>query len=210
LDPKADDFPWVNPYNYAENSPIANVDLWGLQAESVHLITELIILKIKYDEKKKKNQEKLENIGKTIVRMDKVERDSKGANIFEFGFGPEKKIKNLGKVSARAAIVVNEDEGTGAKVSTSAKVNNVLEVELSETYYYESNSTKGEMTAQSKASTSDNDEDFKVEDPTGSVKVNVSAVGRVFEGMMEFIDNFVDQRIDEIKNPQKYHVPAKN
>lgn len=31
LDPIAEDFYHVTPYNYAENSPIANVDLWGLQ-----------------------------------------------------------------------------------------------------------------------------------------------------------------------------------
>ena len=31
-DPLADKFVWVSPYNYAENSPIANLDLWGLQA----------------------------------------------------------------------------------------------------------------------------------------------------------------------------------
>lgn len=32
LDPLADKFVWVSPYNYAENSPIANIDWWGLQA----------------------------------------------------------------------------------------------------------------------------------------------------------------------------------
>ncbi|MBN2779230.1 MAG: RHS repeat-associated core domain-containing protein, partial [Bacteroidales bacterium] len=32
LDPKADEFAFVSPYNYAENSPIAFIDLWGLQA----------------------------------------------------------------------------------------------------------------------------------------------------------------------------------
>ncbi len=31
LDPKADAFAFVSPYNYAENEPIANIDLWGLQ-----------------------------------------------------------------------------------------------------------------------------------------------------------------------------------
>jgi len=31
LDPLADKFAWVSPYNYAENSPVANIDLWGLQ-----------------------------------------------------------------------------------------------------------------------------------------------------------------------------------
>ena len=34
VDPIASKFPHVNPYNYAENSPIGNVDLWGLQAEN--------------------------------------------------------------------------------------------------------------------------------------------------------------------------------
>ena len=30
-DPIAENFVFVSPYNYAENSPIANIDLWGLQ-----------------------------------------------------------------------------------------------------------------------------------------------------------------------------------
>jgi len=31
VDPIADQFAWVTPYNYAENEPVANIDLWGLQ-----------------------------------------------------------------------------------------------------------------------------------------------------------------------------------
>jgi hypothetical protein len=31
LDPKADAFPHVSPYNYAENNPSSGIDLWGLQ-----------------------------------------------------------------------------------------------------------------------------------------------------------------------------------
>jgi RHS repeat-associated protein len=31
LDPLADKFYHLSPYNYASNSPIAMVDLWGLQ-----------------------------------------------------------------------------------------------------------------------------------------------------------------------------------
>lgn len=31
VDPISDEFPWVSTYNYAENEPIANIDLWGLQ-----------------------------------------------------------------------------------------------------------------------------------------------------------------------------------
>ena len=31
MDPISEDFPWATTYNYAENEPIANIDLWGLQ-----------------------------------------------------------------------------------------------------------------------------------------------------------------------------------
>jgi RHS repeat-associated protein len=31
IDPLADTYNWLTPYNYAENSPVANIDLWGLQ-----------------------------------------------------------------------------------------------------------------------------------------------------------------------------------
>jgi len=31
IDPIAEDYYYVTPYNYAENEPIANIDLWGLQ-----------------------------------------------------------------------------------------------------------------------------------------------------------------------------------
>lgn len=35
-DPLADEFYELSPYNYASNSPIANIDLWGLQAFCIH------------------------------------------------------------------------------------------------------------------------------------------------------------------------------
>ena len=31
VDPLGKKFSWITPYNYAENSPLAHVDLWGLQ-----------------------------------------------------------------------------------------------------------------------------------------------------------------------------------
>ena len=31
IDPLAERFAWVSPYNYAENEPVGHVDLWGLQ-----------------------------------------------------------------------------------------------------------------------------------------------------------------------------------
>ncbi len=31
VDPIADEFAWVSPFNYAENEPVGHIDLWGLQ-----------------------------------------------------------------------------------------------------------------------------------------------------------------------------------
>ena len=31
MDPVIEKFPWVTPYNYAENEPVGHIDLWGLQ-----------------------------------------------------------------------------------------------------------------------------------------------------------------------------------
>jgi RHS repeat-associated protein len=39
VDPIADQFAWVSVYNYAENSPIGNIDLHGLQAAGYEIAT---------------------------------------------------------------------------------------------------------------------------------------------------------------------------
>ncbi|MFN8338596.1 MAG: RHS repeat-associated core domain-containing protein [Saprospiraceae bacterium] len=41
VDPIAEKFPHVNPYNYAENKPINNIDLWGLQALPYQAINDM-------------------------------------------------------------------------------------------------------------------------------------------------------------------------
>lgn len=41
VDPIADEFPHVSVYNFAENEPIANIDLWGLQKVSINPIGSL-------------------------------------------------------------------------------------------------------------------------------------------------------------------------
>ena len=41
VDPLAEKFPYVTTYNYAENEPIKNIDLWGLQALPNNAINEL-------------------------------------------------------------------------------------------------------------------------------------------------------------------------
>lgn len=43
LDPKADEFEWVSPYNYAENNPTTGIDLWGLQFVNPNTIANLSV-----------------------------------------------------------------------------------------------------------------------------------------------------------------------
>ncbi len=37
VDPIAEDFNWVTPYNYVENEPVAHIDLWGLQKAGMQM-----------------------------------------------------------------------------------------------------------------------------------------------------------------------------
>ena len=47
IDPLAERFAWVSPYNYAENEPIGHVDLWGLQkSEPIDFIVNYIKRKL--------------------------------------------------------------------------------------------------------------------------------------------------------------------
>ncbi len=46
VDPFADKFAWVTTYNYAENDPISNVDLWGLQAVSAGIASDMRLLEV--------------------------------------------------------------------------------------------------------------------------------------------------------------------
>ena len=43
VDPIADQFAWVSVYNYAENEPIANIDLHGLQKVSINIAGQMIL-----------------------------------------------------------------------------------------------------------------------------------------------------------------------
>lgn len=71
VDPISDQFAWVSTYNYAENSPIVNIDLWGLQG-------------VKFTEKDKK--------GKDVVVVEATVHIGTG----EAGF-TEKEVKQISK-----------------------------------------------------------------------------------------------------------------
>src|SRR5690606_26247953 len=40
VDPIADQFAWVSPFNYAENEPVGHIDLWGLQKTKPDEVTD--------------------------------------------------------------------------------------------------------------------------------------------------------------------------
>jgi hypothetical protein len=53
VDPIIEKFPWVTPYNYAENEPVGSIDLWGLQRVKVignYLMRERNVLRRKMTE----------------------------------------------------------------------------------------------------------------------------------------------------------------
>lgn len=44
IDPLAEDFSWVSPFNYAENEPVGHIDLWGLQKAKPPYMDEIPVL----------------------------------------------------------------------------------------------------------------------------------------------------------------------
>ena len=47
LDPIAEDFHQLSPYNYASNNPVTNIDLWGLQGVNVNVLSKLVTIGVK-------------------------------------------------------------------------------------------------------------------------------------------------------------------
>ncbi|MEO0333308.1 MAG: RHS repeat-associated core domain-containing protein [Bacteroidota bacterium] len=85
VDPIADQFAWVSPYNYAENEPIANIDLHGLQASS---------MRNGYAHQEVKRR--VENMGKQVQQ-----------NVRSFGRSVKKAVNNLVN-----QFTVDSDDGT--------------------------------------------------------------------------------------------------
>ncbi len=79
LDPKADEFAFVSPYNYAENRPIDGIDLWGLQYLSANAMQAFSCMmlgeqdeydRIKNDQIEQQNKigEETKNITEDVVK----------------------------------------------------------------------------------------------------------------------------------------------
>ncbi len=70
LDPKADEFAFVSPYNYAENEPVAHIDLWGLQqAQPPYAIGGLNYI-LKPNEANQKERQRNQNTKKIMKETD--------------------------------------------------------------------------------------------------------------------------------------------
>ena len=67
MDPISDQFPHVSTYNYAENEPVANIDLWGLQAFRYELNSQDNNLKNTTPEQKKAFYEGFWQAGAEVV-----------------------------------------------------------------------------------------------------------------------------------------------
>jgi hypothetical protein len=50
LDPKADKFVHLSPYNYASNNPVTKIDLWGLQGVDANFLIEFSLFASKFSQ----------------------------------------------------------------------------------------------------------------------------------------------------------------
>jgi len=72
MDPIAEEFYHVTPYNYAENGPITNIDLWGLQALNANIAAGLIASRAKYEAIAGKGGNPLINLLVGNTRTDRI------------------------------------------------------------------------------------------------------------------------------------------
>jgi hypothetical protein len=82
VDPVIEQFPWVTPYNYAENEPITNIDLWGLQ-------------KLRYDKNAVNNS--------TFLSASAINRQTSGGKKFYKALKNQTKIDVVYAVQERGA-----------------------------------------------------------------------------------------------------------
>jgi len=100
LDPIAEEFYYVSPYNYAENSPIANVDLWGLQALNAQIWATLQATKIKYTAIAQQGGGSLMNLVVGSTRTDRIPSEVRSS----MSSGTQSMINFSGKVSDAANV----------------------------------------------------------------------------------------------------------
>lgn len=72
MDAISEEFYHVTPYNYAENSPIANIDLWGLQAFNANMAASLSAVQAKYEAMASKGGNSLINLLVGNTRTDRI------------------------------------------------------------------------------------------------------------------------------------------
>jgi RHS repeat-associated protein len=110
LDPIAEEFYYVSPYNYAENSPIANVDLWGLQALNAQIYTTIQANKAKYTAIAQQGGGSLMNLAVGSTRTDRIPSDVRAS----MSSGTQSMINFSGKVSNAANVAQTVETFGGA------------------------------------------------------------------------------------------------
>ncbi len=99
VDPIADQFAFVSPFNYAENSPIANIDLWGLQKWGMQIPDQI-------------TKDYIKNTGKDLEAYNKAKREGNAT-----GAGATLDIMpGVGDIKGLIEVFTNRDMVTGEKI----------------------------------------------------------------------------------------------
>jgi len=136
VDPIADQFAWVSEYNYAENEPVANIDLHGLQSVHYLGIEELKSraegIKTAIEQKINNAKEAIKDAGSRIY--DKViGNDDVGNSITATELATEHKESKIGNQLNRGAKVLGPalDLAEFGKILTEADMEDEVSMESS-------------------------------------------------------------------------------